>query len=190
MSLLPDDATFEEQVQECFVAFRGSGLMLSALDAQLLAEWARAKVPFEVVARGIRRVAEKAAYDARPGESGLRTLRACKREVEAEIERFRAREAGRGEPQRASTGLAGLAERRPELAEALARSKRHGGPDRADRVVAELLRALPFAERLAILHNARSQLPPGPLSVRALRLTRRFHRSLALAEALGVRGIG
>jgi hypothetical protein len=34
MSLLPDEATFEELVQECFLAHRGAGLMLSPLDLE------------------------------------------------------------------------------------------------------------------------------------------------------------
>ena len=82
MSLLPATASFEELVQDCFLSHRGAGLMLSALDAELVGLWAREEVPFEVVARGIRRAAEKALWDARPGEPVLRSLRACKREVE------------------------------------------------------------------------------------------------------------
>jgi len=189
MSLLPDDASFEELVQECFLAHRGQGLMLSALDAQLLSEWAREAVPFEVVARGIRRAAERLHYDAAEGERGPRTLRACKRDVTAELTRFRARAAGRGVKPVAKAGLAAVAEARPELAEAAARAQRHVGLDRADRIVAELLRALPFAERLAILRGAREALPEAPLSWRAKRLTLRFQRSLGLSEALQVRGI-
>src|SRR4051812_23614348 len=96
MSYLPEGASFEELVQDYFVAFRGSGLMLSPLDGELASAWARAGVPFEVVARGIRRAAEVALRDVRPGEPGLRTLRACRRAVEAEIKKFLDRSAGAG----------------------------------------------------------------------------------------------
>jgi hypothetical protein len=96
MSLLPEGASFEELVQDYFLAVRGSGLMLSALDAQLLSAWAEANVPFEVVARGIARSAEKALFDARPGEPVLRSLRACRRQVDAEIKRYLSRAAGGG----------------------------------------------------------------------------------------------
>ena len=57
MSYLPEGASFEELVQDYFVAFRGSGLMLSPLDGELASTWAQVGVPFEVVARGIRRAA-------------------------------------------------------------------------------------------------------------------------------------
>ena len=41
MSLLPEGASFEELVQDYFLAVRGAGLMLSALDAELLSELGR-----------------------------------------------------------------------------------------------------------------------------------------------------
>jgi len=100
MSLLPPQASFEELVQDCFLAFRGSGLMLSPLDLQLLSSWRSTGVPFEVVARGIRKAAEKVLWDARPGEPALRSLRACRKAVEAEIEKHRSRAVGRGEGNR------------------------------------------------------------------------------------------
>ncbi|MBZ4398965.1 hypothetical protein OWM54_35270 [Myxococcus sp. MISCRS1] len=96
MSLLPESASFEELVQDYFLAVRGAGLMLSALDTELLTAWAREGVPFEVVARGISRSAEKALWDARPGEPVLRNLRACRRQVDAEIKKYRALAAGAG----------------------------------------------------------------------------------------------
>lgn len=40
MSLLPESASFEELVQDYFLAVRGAGLMLSALDTELLTTWA------------------------------------------------------------------------------------------------------------------------------------------------------
>ncbi|NTX15530.1 hypothetical protein HUA74_05300 [Myxococcus sp. CA051A] len=97
MSLLPESASFEELVQDYFLAVRGAGLMLSALDSELLTSWAREGVPFEVVARGISRSAEKALWDARPGEPVLRNLRACRRQVDAEIKKYRSLTAGAGE---------------------------------------------------------------------------------------------
>ena len=97
MSLLPESASFEELVQDYFLAVRGAGLMLSALDTELVPAWAREGVPFEVVARGISRSAEKALWDARPGEPVLRSLRACRRQVETEIRKYRDLSAGQGE---------------------------------------------------------------------------------------------
>lgn len=82
-------------MQDCFLAYRGSGVMLSALDVELLAQWASLDLPFEVVARGIRRAAEAALFDARPGEPALRSLRACRKAVDAEIRKYLGRAAGR-----------------------------------------------------------------------------------------------
>ncbi len=63
MSLLPDGASLEEWVQDCFLAYRGSGVTLSALDAEILSRWAHSGAPFEVIARGIRRAARRGNRD-------------------------------------------------------------------------------------------------------------------------------
>ncbi len=96
MSLLPEGASYEEVVAEVFLAVSGRGLMLSALDGALVSEWAAQGVPLEAVARGIQRTAEKAEYDRRPGAAILRSLRACRREVEAEHKRLVRLTAGEG----------------------------------------------------------------------------------------------
>ena len=62
--------------------------MLSALDVELVTSWAERQIPYEVVARGIRRAAEGALFDAKPGEPCLRSLRSCKRSVESEIKKW------------------------------------------------------------------------------------------------------
>jgi hypothetical protein len=95
MSLLPESASFEERVQDYFLALRGRGLSLSALDRELLGAWSASGAPFEVVARGMQRAAEQALFDARPGEPILRSLRACRRAVDAEIKKYLRASAGR-----------------------------------------------------------------------------------------------
>ena len=172
MSLLPEEASFAELVQECFVAFRGQGLMLSPLDAQLLAQWAALQVPFEVVARGIRRAAEQARFDARPGEPAPRTLRACKKEVEKEIALYRSFLCARAaepipsaEPRDAAVPLSS-----------------------EDLAVARRLRALPFRDRLRLLREARARNDSFPMSWRARRLARRFHRARVLEAHLAGMG--
>ena len=94
MSLLPDDASYLEQVQAYFLAFRGDGLVLSPLDAQILDDWHSRGVPYQVVCRGIRKAAEVKFRDARPGEARLRTLRSCRSTVEREFKRFEGLSAG------------------------------------------------------------------------------------------------
>jgi hypothetical protein len=189
VSVLPESASFAELVQECFVAFRGQGLMLSALDAQLVTEWASLEVPFEVVARGIRRAAEKAQFDARPGETGLKSLRACRREVDKEIAHFRARSAGKGSAPAAKqsrpwSALAGAREELLVKAEAALARIDPGALDAGDRAAAALIRAMPFAERVALLRTCSSRSVAFPMSWRARRLARRFHRAQALREHL------
>ena len=131
MSLLPQDATFEERVQDCFAAFRGSGVMLSALDAALGCRWADEGIPFEVVARGIRRAAEAALWDARPGEPAVQSLRACRRAVQEEIKKHLGRSAGRrsssveaDSPLDATAAVNPLGKRHEKLRAALRRTRR------------------------------------------------------------------
>jgi hypothetical protein len=212
MSLLPESASFEELVQDYFLAIRGSGLMLSALDVELLTSWAEQGVPFEVVARGIARSAEKALWDARPGEPVLRSLRACRKQVEAEIKKHRERTAGAGteshrrtarmrswEEQRHAqlqASLERLAEREPALAPRVHRlleAVLHEVPTEFARMEAletlvglMLLRALPFSERRQLWRTAREDMEQQYMSFRARRLARRFRLLAVVRRRLGL----
>lgn len=212
MGLLPETATFEELVTDCFAAHRGAGVMLSALDAELVVQWRLRGVPFEVVARGIGKAAEKALWDARPGEPALRSLRAAKREVEVEIKRYQRLRAGAGAP----ADLPAAADAAPEEADPEAHRKklaakfRKLGRERptllaacaqlaadalgarleadADRrVELLLLRALPFPERLACLEEATAlEGEARPLSHHGRRMARRFHVGAVLRRHLNL----
>ncbi|WP_257458129.1 hypothetical protein [Archangium lipolyticum] len=213
MSLLPESASFEELVQDYFLAIRGSGLMLSALDVELLTSWAAQGVPFEVVARGIARSAEKALWDARPGEPVLRSLRACRKQVEAEIKKHRERAAGAGsENSRRSAkartweelrhaqlraSLERLAEREPVLAPRiglLMETVLREIPSEFARMEAQetlmgmlLLRALPFSERLTLWRTAHGEdADQQYMSFRARRLARRFRLLTVVRRRLGL----
>jgi len=205
MSLLPEGASFEELVQDYFLAVRGGGLMLSALDTELLTSWAQEDVPFEVVARGIARSAEKALWDTRPGEPVLRSLRACKRQVESEIKKYRDRSAGEAAAERRRSrtweetrhgrlraSLERLAERRPELTLRVGQlldsvlATPPAEPAQLDaqesRVFLGLLRALPFAERGRLWREARGESSERQgMSARSRQVSRRF-RLLALVR--------
>jgi hypothetical protein len=207
MSLLPEGASFEELVQDYFLAVRGGGLMLSALDTELLTSWAREGVPFEVVARGITRSAEKALWDTRPGEPVLRSLRACKRQVESEIKKYRDRNAGESEAAstrrrtrtweetrhgRLKASLERLAERRPELTSRVGQllesvlatppAEPAGLDAQEGRVFLGLLRALPFEQRVGLWREAKGDGAESQgMSARSRRLSRRF-RLLALVR--------
>lgn len=214
MSLLPEGASFEELVQDYFLAVRGTGLMLSALDTELLTSWAREGVPFEVVARGIKRSAEKALWDTRPGEPVLRSLRACQRQVESEIKKYRQRSAGEGEnPKRRQaltweetrharlrTTLEQLAERRPELMPQVGRlletvlARAPAEPAEFDaqesRVFLLLLRALPFPERLHLWREAHgAKVESQGMSARSRRVGRRFRLLAIVRRSLEMREV-
>jgi hypothetical protein len=212
MSLLPESASFEELVQDYFLALRGNGLMLSALDTELLTSWAEQGVPFEVVARGIARSAEKALWDARPGEPVLRSLRACRKQVEAEIKKHRERTTGAGEsPKRVArmrtweelrhaqlqASLERLAEREPGLAPRISQLREavlEEVPTEFARLEAVetlvglvLLRALPFSERLELWRSARGEDSDSQyMSHRARRLARRFRLLAGVRRRLGL----
>lgn len=185
--------------------------MLSPLDRELLTEWAQVGAPFEVVARGIRKAAEKVAYDARPGSS-LRSLRACKREVDSEIKKFLARSAGASAQAStvgsgsAGAGLGGtsleaeraarvgkvlrsLSSARPELSSACAvitarLASAASSRHLDDLVLLRLAKGLSLSERRKLSDEARRAAAQGGISLRARKLSFRVHRAAAIRRAL------
>ncbi|HET8540585.1 MAG TPA: hypothetical protein VFL83_12000 [Anaeromyxobacter sp.] len=92
MSDLPSSALdYRTVVTEYFLGLRGSGLMLSPLDGEVVAEWERRGVPIAVVCRGLRRGLEDLA-ERRAG--GPRSIRALRFAVEDEWDAYRARRVG------------------------------------------------------------------------------------------------
>ncbi len=206
MSLLPDSASFEEKVQDCFTAYRGRGVELSALDVDVLDVWAQSGAPFEVVARGLRKAAEGAGWDATESSGGLKSLRSCRRQVDAEISKWVATSAGQhltGQPEpepllatrhkKLKAALRKIARTLPALSAAATRLEAHLQPvDDFSAAVAQeelafavLLRALAFEQRLGLLHQARRLVQNAqPVSAHAVRESRRFHRAAALGRLL------
>jgi hypothetical protein len=210
MSLLPDSATFHERVQACFVALRGRGVSLSSADLELLDGWAEAGVPVEVVARGIRKAAEAALWDAPEGEGHLRSLRACRRQVDAEIAKYLERAAGKTERTEDSAApepfhlarhrklraaLKKVAKSHPALAPAILRrlsalsepSDFEAANRQEELALATLTRALPYEERRALLREATRLVEKAPTASRgARRESLRFHRAALVRHRLGV----
>ncbi|MFZ5440044.1 MAG: hypothetical protein ACOZQL_08545 [Myxococcota bacterium] len=201
MSLLPDSATFHERVQALFVVFRGHGVSLSSADLELLDAWAASGAPFEVVARGMRKAAEAALWDAPEGEGQLRSLKACRRAVDVEISRWVATTAGRTER--------GADEAAPEpfhvtrhhkLVAALKKVTKPAPPawlaklpvpadyaaaDRQEALALHLLvRALPFERRSSLLREARRLVEKaGAMTATTRRESLRFHRAALARQA-------
>jgi len=205
MSLLPREATFAEEVADYFLAFKGSGLALSALDAELLMGWHRRGLPLAVVCRGIRRTAEARLRSARPGEGALASLRSCSRAGEDEFRRYQGLSAGSAAPRPAAEAATDrLAKARSALRRAL---KLAGGParlaiekvlplaqgrpqtpgeaaalvNRLDEALAlGYLRALPLPERRALWARAKDELGSALArrSPRARKATLRAYRVL------------
>ena len=206
MSLLPDSATFHERVQDCFVAYRGRGVSLSPTDLDLLDVWAATEVPFDVVARGIRKAAEYALWDAPNGEPSLRFLSWCKRAVNAEIDKYLKRVAGKTEPAASGTplepfhlarhkkllsALKKLGKTHPALVTWLPRLKAPGDFRQADFneewALAMVLRALPWVTRSELLRTARRLVQNTPtLSPSARRESLRFHRAALVRRELSL----
>ncbi len=210
MSLLPDNASFHERVQDCFVTYRGRGLSLSSADLELVDRWAATGVPFEVVARGIRKAAEDALFDAKAGEPTLRSLAWCKRAVNGEIDKYLKRAAGKTEV--ASPGATLPLEpfhvtRHKKLLSVLRKfGKEHPAlvaswlgqleptptdDDAAERYEAwalvRLLRAVPYPTRLSLLHEARRLVQnTSTLSATARRESLRFHRAALVRRELSL----
>lgn len=196
MSLLPPEATFAEVVQEAFLRLRGKGLMLGALDNELLRAWAESGVPADVVVRGLERAASRTLWDAKKGEAGPRSLRACRPEVEAEIDGWRARVTGAGAPAREVAGqlveeLHALALARPRFAKVVETLWAAGVLARAnprDAVVAALIRKMPFEERLTLLRAERRQMVE-EASPFARSMLRRRLRAAWVSTEFGVKAL-
>ncbi len=207
MSLLPDTASFHERVQALFVAYRGKGVSLSADDLDLVDAWAKAEVPFEVVARGIRVAAERALFDAPTGQGQLRFLKACRRTVDAEQKKYLKLSAGQTgatkehEPlpvarHRKLVGvLKRLVKQQPTFEGPLSKLLRalevpadfETSARQEALALAVLCRALPFSERLELLHAASARTVDQQLHSRAARLeSRRLHRDALLRRKLGL----
>jgi hypothetical protein len=93
MSLLPPTSSFAERVEVLFTVVRGRGLALGPLDRELVGRWSDTGVPLEVVARGLLRAAERARWNGVVGATP-RSLRACRPEVDEEIEAWKTRRLG------------------------------------------------------------------------------------------------
>jgi hypothetical protein len=209
LSLLPYDASFEELVHECFLAFRGFGLMLSPLDAELIADWRTQEIPFEVVARGMARGVERALWRAPSGGKPLFSLRSCQRQIDAEIRKFAARAAGKGRPEGGPKPQPLEVARHRRLCRSL---KKLGKSPRwataADRILAQiesrqpadlaesdrleeqiylvLLRGLPLYERIQLIRAVRQlNFEPGSTH-RARKRARRFHLASLLKARLAL----
>lgn len=208
MGLLPREASYAEEVSDFFLAFRGAGVALSPLDADLVLAWQERGVPYEVVCRGIRRTAEKRLRDLRPGEPALRSLRSCARAVEEEFKRFQGAAAGRTHAVESEPEAKHPPDRLARARAALNKAAREGtetlrqaaakvrplalgsapDPHQAAARVARLddalalvyLRCLPFPERLAALKAARSPVHEAlrAMSQRARKAALRAHRVL------------
>ncbi len=207
MSLLPPDASFEERVQDVFTAYRGKGVALSPLDAELAAEWALREVPFEVIARGLRKAAERTLYDSVPGEEGLKSLSSARQEVDRELKKWLDRhppaagELKNDEPlhlahhKKLKATLRKTAKLHPRLSDPLLGFlERLDAPADFDatlkneeRAMLVLFRALPFSERLDLLKKTTHLVQKAePASRQAKKESRRFHRGALLRQKLSL----
>ena len=106
MSDLPREAlSYEVVVAEYFLGLRGSGLMLSPLDAEQVRAWRERGVPAAVVCRGLRHGHERAMAELPPGAAPPRSLRALRLAVEDEWRAYRSgRVAGAADPDDGGAG--------------------------------------------------------------------------------------
>jgi len=179
VSDLPSEALgYQAVVAEFYLGLRGSGLLLSPLDQELVAEWERRGLPVPVVCRGIRRGVEELLSERR----APRSLRALRFAVEDE---WRAYLGGRVGEAPAPDGEDELAARRLlEARERLAAARVRPGALREAYEAAE--RALDDVEERA--GSPLERLEVG-LAVADARLLRCWLSSLPRAEraALGAR---
>lgn len=118
MSDLPAAALdYPAVVAEYFLGLRGSGLMLSPLDQELVAEWERRGLPLAVVCRGLRRGLEELTEHRLVAPRSIRSLRFA---VEEEWHAYREARVGDAPAPPGEAAVAGerLARARELVAEA------------------------------------------------------------------------
>jgi hypothetical protein len=104
MSDLPAGALdYRAVVAEYFLGLRGSGLMLSPIDQEVVADWERRGIPVPVVCRGLRRGAEELSAHRTGGPRSIRTLRGA---VEDEWHAYRGARVGDAPPPPAEATVA------------------------------------------------------------------------------------
>jgi len=97
VSLIPSgELSYAALVSEFFLQLRGTGLLLSPLDQELVAEWERRGVPASVVCRGMRRGWDELGQDRPQGAAPPRSLRALRGFVEEEWRAYRDGRVGDG----------------------------------------------------------------------------------------------
>ncbi len=86
MSLLPsDEITFVDLVGEAFLAVRGSGLLLSPVDVELLRHYEAAAIPAPLLIRAVFLAAERRRDHGKPPHGSLSSMR---RSLDAAVRRF------------------------------------------------------------------------------------------------------
>ncbi|MHB1845214.1 MAG: hypothetical protein ACYCWW_10315 [Deltaproteobacteria bacterium] len=167
MSLLPaDEIGYLDYVGEFFLAQKGSGLVLSPLDVELVRRFEGEGVPFEVLCRGIARAFEARRRHEKPRTPQL-SLRACRRSIDAEVRRFRAGAVRGGEPVPPPDridrllGRARAAGEGARLAYRAAYRALCEGEAPAIAAAAAIVRSLSRAERRELLAQARDRAAGG-----------------------------
>jgi hypothetical protein len=144
MSELPaHQLGYQDVVAEYFLGLRGTGLLLSPLDQELVAEWERRGLPVAVVCRGLRSGVEALAPRA------PRSLRAVRLAVEDEWRAYQSGRVGESPPPPPETAAA--AERLASARVRLAESERAAGP------------LVPAFRAAGLRLEARAEAPGSPL---------------------------
>jgi hypothetical protein len=121
VSELPERAlTYQAVIAEYFLGLKGSGLMLSPLDQEVVADWERRGVPVAVVCQGLRAGLEELQLRRVPGAGPPRSLRALRFAVEDAWDAYQAGRVGESPPPpvEAEAAAARLAAARAVLSEA------------------------------------------------------------------------
>ena len=90
MSLFPpEELSYLRLVEQAFVQLKGSGLMLSPLDVEIVRRWELEGAPARVVCRAIRESFEAHARTHGAGVEGPRSLRYCAPAVDDALKAWR-----------------------------------------------------------------------------------------------------
>jgi hypothetical protein len=93
-----ESLSYRAVIAEYFLGLRGSGLLLSPLDEDLVADWERRGLPVAVVCRGLRRGLEQQLEERGDRVRLPRSLRAYRFAVEEEWRAYRQGRVGQASP--------------------------------------------------------------------------------------------
>lgn len=151
----PEESAFVRSVEASFLTLAGRGLMLSPLDELKILEWARAKIPLDLIQRAMERAFEQLREQRGPVQQRPPRLSFCSRFIWEELRKHKQQKAGKAPPLPKIETDPAIAERLRRLCAQLAEE---GKAERDPTIRAAYRRAYQRLKLLAATRSAREEV--------------------------------